>query len=41
MEMLMDVGVWILINGWKVLLLGVLGGVVALFCMTYDERYML
>lgn len=41
MEMLMDTGVWIMINGWKVLLGGVLGAVVALFCMTYDERYML
>ncbi len=41
MEMLMDTGVWILINGWKVLLGGVMGGVVLVFCAMYDERYML
>ncbi len=27
------------INGWKVLLLGVLAGAVAVFCLMFDERY--
>ena len=41
MTLIADIIMWLVINGWKVLLGGVMGGVVLLFCMMYDERYML
>lgn len=39
MEIIMDIMVWLMINGWKVILLGVLGVAVATFCLMVDERY--
>jgi hypothetical protein len=39
MTIIMDTIIWLMINGWKVLLLGVLGGIVAVFCLIVDERY--
>lgn len=41
MTLIADIIMWLVINGWKVLLGGVLGAVVMVFCMMYDERYML
>lgn len=39
MTQIADIIMWLLINGWKVLLLGVLAGAVAVFCLMFDERY--
>lgn len=39
MAQIADIIMWLLINGWKVLLLGILGAVVATFCLMFDERY--
>lgn len=39
MTQIADIIMWLLINGWKVLLLGILGVIVATFCLMFDERY--